>query len=312
MTLSRTYSVLAALTAASALVLAACGGDGSSNSSPATGTASGETVAVAKVDGVGDVLVDSQGAALYSPDQETGGKVLCTGACTSIWVPLTLPDGAQPTGSSDVSRQLGVVQRPDDTAGDLRGEAPLQLRGGPRAANGDRKRLRRQLRRHEPSPGTSPRWAPSPAARRLRREATATETAWPGRPDRPGCPTSLVAPDAWNAQRACPADPGRPPTAAQLSRMLAGVTRYAIKPMPRAPIVSTASDTGSPPNMFTSTHPAAPGASVSSETGLHSSTRPKRNQRTRKPTGVAKHRRNRLRNHCKAGSNTFRTSPQDF
>ena len=115
MTLSRTYSVLAALTAASALVLAACGGDGSSNSSPATGTTSGETVAVAKVDGVGDVLVDSQGAALYSPDQETGGKVLCTGACTSIWVPLTLPDGAQPTGSSDVSGQLGVVQRPDGT-----------------------------------------------------------------------------------------------------------------------------------------------------------------------------------------------------
>ena len=64
MTLSRTYSVLAALTAASALVLAACGGDGSSNSSPATGTTSGETVAVAKVDGVGDVLVDSQGAAV--------------------------------------------------------------------------------------------------------------------------------------------------------------------------------------------------------------------------------------------------------
>lgn len=48
---------------------------------------------VATVDRVGDVLVDSQGDALYSPDQETGGKVLCTDACASIWIPLTLPAG---------------------------------------------------------------------------------------------------------------------------------------------------------------------------------------------------------------------------
>ena len=45
---------------------------------------------VANVDGVGDVLVDSQGDALYSPDQEAGGKVLCTDACTSDLDP---PDG---------------------------------------------------------------------------------------------------------------------------------------------------------------------------------------------------------------------------
>lgn len=68
---------------------------------------------VATVDRVGDVLVDSQGDALYSPDQETGGKVLCTDACASIWIPLTLPAGEQPTGSSDVSSQLGLIRRPD-------------------------------------------------------------------------------------------------------------------------------------------------------------------------------------------------------
>jgi len=78
--------------------------------------AGGETVSVAMVAGVGDVLVDSKGDALYSPEQEAGGKVLCTGACTSIWVPLTVPNGDQPTGSSDVSAKLGVVERPDGAA----------------------------------------------------------------------------------------------------------------------------------------------------------------------------------------------------
>lgn len=113
MTASRTYSALAALIAACVLALAACGGSDSSSSSPAAATTSGETVSVASVQGVGDVLVDSQGAALYSPDQETGGKVLCTGACASIWVPLTLPDGDQPSGSSEVDSRLGVLERPD-------------------------------------------------------------------------------------------------------------------------------------------------------------------------------------------------------
>lgn len=110
MTPFRTYSALVALAAASAVALAACGG-GSSDSMPAA--AGSETVSVEAVDGVGDVLVDAQGDALYSPDQEAGGKVLCTGACASIWEPLTLPDGDQPTGSSGVNAKLGTVERPD-------------------------------------------------------------------------------------------------------------------------------------------------------------------------------------------------------
>jgi predicted lipoprotein with Yx(FWY)xxD motif len=112
MTAFRTYSALVVLASASIFVLSACGGGSSSDSSqPATGA--GETVSVADVQGVGAVLVDSQGDALYSPDQESGGKVLCTDACTSIWVPLTVSGGDRPAGSSDVSSKLGVVQRPD-------------------------------------------------------------------------------------------------------------------------------------------------------------------------------------------------------
>ncbi|MGH3013300.1 MAG: COG4315 family predicted lipoprotein [Gaiellaceae bacterium] len=119
----RTYSALVVLAAAAALALAACGSDDSSDSSPAGG--GGETVSVASVDGVGDVLVDPQGAALYSPDQEAGGKVLCTDACTSIWVPLTLGAGDQPIGSSEVSPDLGVVRRPDGAQQVTYKEKPL-------------------------------------------------------------------------------------------------------------------------------------------------------------------------------------------
>jgi predicted lipoprotein with Yx(FWY)xxD motif len=39
--------------------------------------------------------------------------VLCTGACESFWMPLTVDSGA-PTGSS-VSGELGVAERPDGT-----------------------------------------------------------------------------------------------------------------------------------------------------------------------------------------------------
>ena len=95
------------------LALVGCGGGDSSDSSPAAGGGKTKTVSVASVDGVGDVLVDSRGAVLYSPDQEAGGKVLCTDTCASIWMPLTVGAGGRPTGSSEVSADLGVVKRPD-------------------------------------------------------------------------------------------------------------------------------------------------------------------------------------------------------
>jgi predicted lipoprotein with Yx(FWY)xxD motif len=113
----KTYSALAAVAAAS-LALAACGGSSSSATSgsgnnASTTPAAGDTVAVKHVSGVGNVLVDSQGAALYSPAQEASGKVLCTGSCTSIWIPLQLPAGkSQPAASSSLMTALGVITRP--------------------------------------------------------------------------------------------------------------------------------------------------------------------------------------------------------
>ena len=103
---------------AAALTIAACGGTGSSGSTSTTAgsapTSTSTTVAVRQLPGVGSVLVDNTGKALYANNLETAGKVLCTdAACNSFWTPLTLRAGlpTAPTGTG----KLGVTKRPDGT-----------------------------------------------------------------------------------------------------------------------------------------------------------------------------------------------------
>lgn len=108
-----TYSGLAALGVAVAFALSACGGSSGSSSASGSQSSAGATVSTKSVDGVGTVLVDAKGLALYSPAQEANGMVRCTGSCTSIWVPLTLRNGkTQPVASSSLMPKLGVVTRP--------------------------------------------------------------------------------------------------------------------------------------------------------------------------------------------------------
>jgi predicted lipoprotein with Yx(FWY)xxD motif len=97
-----------------ALAIAGCGSGGSSTGSTSSngGGASKATVSV-KHFSVGNVLVDASGRPLYSPTQEANGKILCTGSCTSIWVPLRASSAA-PTGGTGVGK-LGVVARADGT-----------------------------------------------------------------------------------------------------------------------------------------------------------------------------------------------------
>lgn len=107
--------LIPATIAAAAMVLAACGGgNGGDESSAEPGTRGDAetTLSTAQIDGRA-VLVDADGFALYRAQQEAGGEVLCTGACVSIWEPLTI-QGNEPTG--DVGDgTLGVVERPDGT-----------------------------------------------------------------------------------------------------------------------------------------------------------------------------------------------------
>jgi len=48
------------------------------------------TVATATVPGVGTILVDRQGHALYTLTDANGAAVACTGGCLSVWPPLTV------------------------------------------------------------------------------------------------------------------------------------------------------------------------------------------------------------------------------
>jgi predicted lipoprotein with Yx(FWY)xxD motif len=96
------------------LVIAACGGgDNGAEGSALDGSDAAATVSVGSADGVGDVLVDEEGSALYAAVQEADGMVRCTDACAAIWVPLTV--AGEPTGSDGLGADLAVVTRPEGT-----------------------------------------------------------------------------------------------------------------------------------------------------------------------------------------------------
>jgi predicted lipoprotein with Yx(FWY)xxD motif len=112
------YTAALVLAVAAAVGLSACGGSSSHSSSSGSGASSSagaaDTVSLKSVSGVGNVLVDSKGFALYSPVQERTGTIMCTGSCTAIWVPLTLKKGmGSATAPSSLMSKLGTVMRPD-------------------------------------------------------------------------------------------------------------------------------------------------------------------------------------------------------
>ena len=103
-----------ALVVGIAIAIASTGGGDSGNgmgTASAAGSTAGATVSTKQISGSGNVLVDSDGTALYANDQEKGGMALCDGACLSFWTPLTI-SGGMPKADS-LSGKLGVVKRPD-------------------------------------------------------------------------------------------------------------------------------------------------------------------------------------------------------
>jgi predicted lipoprotein with Yx(FWY)xxD motif len=101
---------------AAAVTLAACGsGGGDGGAATAASSAGSPAISVKQIGDTGKVLVNSKGQALYASDEETAAhKVLCTGGCTSIWMPLTIRGGGVPSAGS-VPGKLSVVKRPDGT-----------------------------------------------------------------------------------------------------------------------------------------------------------------------------------------------------
>jgi predicted lipoprotein with Yx(FWY)xxD motif len=104
----------AALLFAAAIFFAACGGSddgGESSGTPSSSRDAATTVATKRIDGK-SVLVDADGNALYTSEQEAGGTVQCTtAACLEFWEPLTI-NGGQPSGTV-AGGALGVLTRPD-------------------------------------------------------------------------------------------------------------------------------------------------------------------------------------------------------
>jgi len=100
-----------------------------------TATAQTPIVQVAANATYGNILVNAQGMTLYELTSEAGGNIQCTGACTGVWPPLTLPSGTTtPTGGTGVTGTLGTVTRSDGTVQVTYGGYPLYTYSGDTAA----------------------------------------------------------------------------------------------------------------------------------------------------------------------------------
>jgi predicted lipoprotein with Yx(FWY)xxD motif len=95
-----------------AALVGACGSDDEEQASGAA-VGSADTVAVKDMSGVGRVLVDASGAALYTADQEEDGKVRCVDDCLTFWLPVIAPESGPPTGGDGVTGKLDVIERND-------------------------------------------------------------------------------------------------------------------------------------------------------------------------------------------------------
>ncbi|HEV3132390.1 MAG TPA: hypothetical protein VGY51_10545 [Acidimicrobiales bacterium] len=108
-----------------ALVAAACSSGGSTSttttggggsSTPTSGAAAAAVVLTGST-AHGTVLTNSAGMTLYRLTADGTGAPTCTGACASLWPPLTVPSGtAHVVGAAGLSASnLGTVARSDGT-----------------------------------------------------------------------------------------------------------------------------------------------------------------------------------------------------
>jgi predicted lipoprotein with Yx(FWY)xxD motif len=108
------------------LGLAACGGGGSGKPGSGSATSAGGAYSQAKpspapagaalkvaTTKLGRILTDGSGRTLYIFEKDKGKASDCTGACASVWPPLTAATGVAGPGLSASS--LGSIKRPDGT-----------------------------------------------------------------------------------------------------------------------------------------------------------------------------------------------------
>src|SRR3954454_16142045 len=100
---------------ATAALLAGCGGNSATTSSPVPPkTAGGDTatIGLANNGNLGKILVDSKGDTVYLFQKDTGTKSTCTGACATAWPPVRAT-GKPTVGSGLSAGRLGTTPRSD-------------------------------------------------------------------------------------------------------------------------------------------------------------------------------------------------------
>ena len=78
------------------------------------GGSKGAVVTVAKVGGLGQVIVDSKGRTLYDFHKDKGKTSSCYGGCAAAWPPLLTNGSPKATGGAK-SSLLGTTKRKDGT-----------------------------------------------------------------------------------------------------------------------------------------------------------------------------------------------------
>jgi predicted lipoprotein with Yx(FWY)xxD motif len=99
-----------------ATVAAGCGGGSAtaaSSAPPKTASGRAATVGISNT-GIGQILVNSQGRALYLFKADQGTKSACTGACAGAWPPL-LVKGKPTLGKGINASLVSTATRPEGT-----------------------------------------------------------------------------------------------------------------------------------------------------------------------------------------------------
>jgi predicted lipoprotein with Yx(FWY)xxD motif len=120
-----------------ALIVAGCGGGGGSAAGGAgagySASTTGPIAQTVTVDTrktkLGTVLVDGRGRTMYLFEKDTPTASNCTGACASVWPPLTCPGKSVASGGLAAAK-LGTLKRADGTRELTYGGHPLYTYAG--------------------------------------------------------------------------------------------------------------------------------------------------------------------------------------
>ena len=107
----RTFLAAVAAIPLAVLAVTGCGGANASPAHPTTKDGRPATIGVAK-EGLGKILVNSQGRTLYLFKKDTGTMSTCTGACAVNWPPLRAK-GKPTLGNGASASLVATTMRPD-------------------------------------------------------------------------------------------------------------------------------------------------------------------------------------------------------